>query len=174
MALYQGTTLVVPLKAQTDLGFSPCMNPIAKHSAPGVCVTAEGRQDFVPADTWKSASIFTTYGFVSGHDFSRAVKAQTDLGFSPCMNPISKHSPPGVCVTAEGRQDFVPADTWKSASNFTTSVLYQPVNAGAPTEIRGSPFEFSRRRQSWPACNVTVHVNDISHSIVDRSHWRIE
>src|ERR1700683_4396168 len=25
-----------------------------------------------------------TFGFVSGHDFSRAVKAQTKSGFSPC------------------------------------------------------------------------------------------
>jgi len=40
-------------------------------------------------DTGKSAenttlSTLTTFGFVSGHDFSCAVKAQTELGFSPC------------------------------------------------------------------------------------------
>jgi hypothetical protein len=83
MALYQGTTfsLIVKaygfvsghdfsraVKAQTDLGFSPCMNPFSKHSPAG----------------WKSASIFTTYAFVSGHDFSRAVQAANDEGFSPC------------------------------------------------------------------------------------------
>jgi peptidyl-prolyl cis-trans isomerase SurA len=43
----------------------------------------------VGLDTGESAqytmlSTLATFGFVSGHDFSRAVKAQTELGFSPC------------------------------------------------------------------------------------------
>ena len=38
------------------------------------------------------ALALVAYGFVSGHDFSRAAQVQTDSGFS-CMNPIAKHQP---------------------------------------------------------------------------------
>ena len=52
-------------------------------------------------DTGKSAeytmlSPLTTFGFVSGHDFSRAVKVQTKLGFSPCAFFWSMHGTVGL------------------------------------------------------------------------------
>jgi hypothetical protein len=54
------------------LGFSPCMNPISKHSPAreSLLQQKDARTLYLVSevDTWKSASIFKTYGFVSRHD----------------------------------------------------------------------------------------------------------